>query len=116
MPVCAVRSLLRLFSRRLIRTLKRKQVEDKGVVQKTVHISQFYFEFESKVEFNLTFSFLLMNSASPNLPPYGLDYFPVIPGRDYGHSDYDDYSPAEGSRSGFRGSLPDETYRRPEYR
>ncbi|XP_019223206.1 latent-transforming growth factor beta-binding protein 4 isoform X3 [Oreochromis niloticus] len=54
-------------------------------------------------------------SASPNLPPYGLDYFPEIPSRDYGHSDYDDYSPAEGSRSGFRGSLPDETYRRPEY-
>ncbi|XP_030599886.1 latent-transforming growth factor beta-binding protein 4 isoform X2 [Archocentrus centrarchus] len=60
-------------------------------------------------------------SASPNLPPYGLDYFPVIPGRDYDPPDYGDYSPAEGSRTGSRGrpptsfNLPDETYRRPEY-
>uniref|UniRef100_UPI0037E812CD latent-transforming growth factor beta-binding protein 4 n=1 Tax=Semicossyphus pulcher TaxID=241346 RepID=UPI0037E812CD len=61
--------------------------------------------------------------APPYFPPYSPDSFPpaVIPGRDFGAPDYDDYSPAGGSRSGFRGrtpgtfSLPDGAYGRPEY-
>ncbi|XP_035535806.1 latent-transforming growth factor beta-binding protein 4-like [Morone saxatilis] len=58
----------------------------------------------------------------PYFPSYGLESFPPVPGRDFGGSDYDDYSPAGGSRSGFRGrtpttfSLPDGAYGRPEYR
>ncbi|XP_056138750.1 latent-transforming growth factor beta-binding protein 4 isoform X3 [Lampris incognitus] len=48
--------------------------------------------------------------------PYGSDSFPVAvaPGRDYGGSDYDDYTPSAGSRPGFRGRTPG-TYRRPGY-
>ncbi|KAM9852921.1 latent-transforming growth factor beta-binding protein 4 [Aulostomus maculatus] len=61
--------------------------------------------------------------ASPYGPPYGPDSFPaaVVPGRDFSHSDYEDYSPAGGSRSGFRGrtpatfGLPDGAYQGPEF-
>ncbi|CAK6979726.1 latent-transforming growth factor beta-binding protein 2 isoform X4 [Scomber scombrus] len=61
--------------------------------------------------------------APPYFPPYGPDSFPpaVLPGRDFSRLDYDDYSPAGGSRSGFRGrtpatfSLPDGSYGRSEY-
>ncbi|XP_026173673.1 latent-transforming growth factor beta-binding protein 4 isoform X2 [Mastacembelus armatus] len=62
-------------------------------------------------------------SAPPRFPPLGPDSFhpAVIPSRDFGRPDYDDYSQAGGSRSGFTGrmppsfGLPDQTYRRPEY-
>ncbi|KAM7412492.1 hypothetical protein PAMA_020054 [Pampus argenteus] len=53
--------------------------------------------------------------AFPYLPPYSPD------SRDFRPPDYDDYSPAGGSRSSFRGrspatfSLPDGAYGRPEY-
>ncbi|XP_060929872.1 latent-transforming growth factor beta-binding protein 4 [Limanda limanda] len=59
--------------------------------------------------------------APPHFPPYSPDSFPpaVVPGRDFTRPDYDDYSPAGGSRSGYRTpasfSLPDAAYRRPEY-
>lgn len=56
-------------------------------------------------------------------PPYRPDFFPpqLTPSRDFGRPDYDDYSPAGGSRSTFRGrtpafGLPDETYQGPEFR
>lgn len=62
-------------------------------------------------------------SGAPYFPPYGADAFPppVIPGRDYGGGDYDDYSPVEGSRSGFRERTPagygppDGAYPRPDF-
>ncbi|XP_041795911.1 latent-transforming growth factor beta-binding protein 4 isoform X3 [Chelmon rostratus] len=62
-------------------------------------------------------------AAPPFFPPYSPDSFPpaAVPSRDFSGPDYDDYSPAGGSRSGFRGrtpatfSLPDGAYRRPEY-
>ncbi|XP_038548862.1 latent-transforming growth factor beta-binding protein 2-like isoform X4 [Micropterus salmoides] len=61
--------------------------------------------------------------SPPYLPPYSPDSFPpaVVPSRDFSVPDYDDYSPAGGSRSGFRGrtpstfSLPDGGFRRPEF-
>ncbi|KAM8769180.1 latent-transforming growth factor beta-binding protein 4 isoform 2-T2 [Acanthopagrus schlegelii] len=61
--------------------------------------------------------------APPYFPPYSPDSFApgVVPGRDFSGPDYDDYSPAGGSRSGFGGrtpasfSLPEGAYRRPEY-
>ncbi|XP_041667187.1 latent-transforming growth factor beta-binding protein 4 isoform X3 [Cheilinus undulatus] len=61
--------------------------------------------------------------APPYYPPYSTDSFApaVIPGRDFGAPDYDDYSPGGGSRPGFRGrtpatfSLPDGSFGRPEY-
>ncbi|XP_040901991.1 LOW QUALITY PROTEIN: latent-transforming growth factor beta-binding protein 4 [Toxotes jaculatrix] len=62
-------------------------------------------------------------SAPPHFPPFSPDSFPpaVVPSRDFGRPDYDDYSLAGGGRSGFRGrtpasfSLPDGAYRRPDY-
>lgn len=59
----------------------------------------------------------LLSSAPSHFPSYSPDSLPpaVAP-------DYDDYSPAGGSRSSFRGrtpatyGLPDQPYRRPEYR
>lgn len=59
----------------------------------------------------------------PYFPPYGADAFPppVSPGRDYDDGDYDDYSPVEGSRSGFGGRTPagygppDRAYPRPDF-
>nr|XP_020478341.1 latent-transforming growth factor beta-binding protein 4 [Monopterus albus] len=62
-------------------------------------------------------------SAPPAFPPFSLDSFPpaLVPGGDFSHADYDDYSPAGGSRSGSRErtptsfGLPDRAYRRPEY-
>ncbi|XP_047191424.1 latent-transforming growth factor beta-binding protein 4 isoform X2 [Scophthalmus maximus] len=62
-------------------------------------------------------------SAPPRFPPYSPDSFPpaVVPGRDFSRPDYDDYSPAGGGRSSFRGrtptsfNLPDAAYGRPEY-
>ncbi|XP_037533832.1 latent-transforming growth factor beta-binding protein 1 [Nematolebias whitei] len=52
-------------------------------------------------------------------PPYSRDFLPpeLAPSRDFGRPDYDDYSPAGGSRSSFRGrtGLPDETYQGPEF-
>ncbi|KAM9318546.1 LOW QUALITY PROTEIN: latent-transforming growth factor beta-binding protein 4 [Pholidichthys leucotaenia] len=59
--------------------------------------------------------------ASPNSPPFGLDFYPSVPRPDFGRSDYDDYSPAGGSREIFRGrtpssfSPPEEDYRRSDY-
>ncbi|XP_041851122.1 latent-transforming growth factor beta-binding protein 1 isoform X2 [Melanotaenia boesemani] len=40
--------------------------------------------------------------------PYSPDFFPppLVPSRDLSPTDYDDYSPAGGSRSGFRGRTP----------
>ncbi|KAG7224436.1 hypothetical protein INR49_015066 [Caranx melampygus] len=58
--------------------------------------------------------------APPRFPPYSVDSFSPA-GRDFSQPDYDDYSPAGGSRSGFRGrtpasfSLPDGAFRRPEF-
>ncbi|XP_069578756.1 latent-transforming growth factor beta-binding protein 4 [Brachyistius frenatus] len=56
-------------------------------------------------------------SATPPLPPYGLDFFPppVVPGRDFSRPDYDDYSPAGGSRSPASFGLPENVYGRPEF-
>ncbi|XP_039986751.1 latent-transforming growth factor beta-binding protein 1-like [Xiphias gladius] len=62
-------------------------------------------------------------SAPPHFPPYSPDSFPpaLVPSRDFSRPDYHDYSPAGGSRLGFRGrtpasfSLPDGGYRRAEY-
>lgn len=58
--------------------------------------------------------------APPHFPPYTPDSFPPPPpSRDFSRPDYDDYSPAGGSRSSFRTpssfSVPDAAYRRPEY-
>lgn len=74
----------------------------------------------------LLFVFLFSSSlpsAPPYFPPYGADTFPpaVVPGWDFTGADYDDYSPAGGSRSGFRGRPPtsygrqDGAYPRPEF-
>ncbi|XP_021164545.2 LOW QUALITY PROTEIN: latent-transforming growth factor beta-binding protein 1 [Fundulus heteroclitus] len=56
-------------------------------------------------------------------PPYSPEFFspPVLPGRGFSGPDYDDYSPAGGSRSGFGGRTPgsfappDESYRGSEF-
>uniref|UniRef100_A0A672H888 Latent transforming growth factor beta binding protein 4 n=1 Tax=Salarias fasciatus TaxID=181472 RepID=A0A672H888_SALFA len=63
-------------------------------------------------------------SDSGLFPPYGLDFFPpvLVPGRDFSRSDYEDYPPAGGSRRGFGGrspasvGLPEDSYRRPDFR
>ncbi|KAF7658545.1 hypothetical protein LDENG_00011270 [Lucifuga dentata] len=62
--------------------------------------------------------------APPYGAPYGPESFPaaVVPGSDFSGPDYDSYSPAGGSRSGFRGrtpatyGVPDDAYLRPGYR
>ncbi|MEQ2197214.1 hypothetical protein XENOCAPTIV_025744, partial [Xenoophorus captivus] len=56
--------------------------------------------------------------------PYSPEFIPPgeLPGRDFSRPDYEDYPPAGGSRSGFRGrppvsfGQPDEAYRGSEFR
>lgn len=58
---------------------------------------------------------LFLSAGPPYLPPFSPDpYEPVlVPSRDLAGPDYDDYSPAGGSRPTFRGS--ERSYNRPDY-